>query len=361
MSRLTTILKSAAGNLAVLLVSLGIALLVAEMAFRAINSDEIFMMPRYVTDADYAGYQIRRNVPNAEYTHTTPDGSWAYFINSRGLRDTREFAYDKPDGVLRILTLGDSFTLGFEVGQEQTYAAVLERDLERHGINAEVINAGVSGFSNAEALVYLREEGLRYQPDVVVLGFFVNDLSDNVRADLFRLDQGELIENKKTYLPAIRLRNLFNSFWLYRWLSENSSIHNYLNARATVYVRDYLAAKNLDVVKQDSEQQTQAPDADYPTALTRSLIKAIYNSASGAGARFILMNIPSPELESAIPIDAADAADYSTQYLDMHGILSGYAGLIDLYRPHGFEHWTEFAHVLAGRALSDVVREHPAE
>ena len=249
-------------NLSVMLIALGLALFASEMIFRAVNSDSVFMMPRYVTDTRYNDYAIRTNVPDAEYTHTTPDGQWDYHINSRGLRDTREFEYAKPDDQLRILVLGDSYTLGFEVGQDESYAAVLERDLKQHRINAQVINAGVSGFSNAEALIYLREEGLRYQPDIVVLGFYINDLSDNARTDLFRLVDGELVENKREYLPAIRLRNLFNSFWIYRWLSENSYIHNYLNAKATVYVRDYLAAKNLRAAT--ASDAAEPADAETP-------------------------------------------------------------------------------------------------
>ena len=58
---------------------------------------------------------------------------------------------------------------------------------------AEVLNTGVSGFSTAEELAYLENEGLRYSPDVIVVGFFANDYSDNARADLYRLVDGNLI------------------------------------------------------------------------------------------------------------------------------------------------------------------------
>jgi lysophospholipase L1-like esterase len=103
---------------------------------------------------------------------TTIDGSWKCVTNSRGFRNTREFDYGKPANTLRVLSVGDSHTQGYEVRQEFTFSAVLERFLSHRGKKAEVINTGVSGFSNAEELVFLENEGIKYNPDVVVLGFF---------------------------------------------------------------------------------------------------------------------------------------------------------------------------------------------
>ncbi|MGE0336906.1 MAG: SGNH/GDSL hydrolase family protein [Gammaproteobacteria bacterium] len=345
-------IRSALANLAIASASLALALVAAEFVFRWVNSDEVFMLPRFITGAQYGSYQIRSNVPGANYVHTTPDGRWEYRINARGQRDDREYEYAKPAGVVRVLALGDSFTLGFEVGQAESYPAILARALARRGQNVEVINAGVSGFSNAEALVYLREEGLRYSPDFVVLGFFVNDPTDNVRAGLYRMDDGRLVEHSRKYLPAIGIRDLLNSFALYRWLSEHSYIHNYLNAKATVFVRDWLAARNARAA---SEAEQLEPGEDYARDLTRALIAEIGASARAAGARFILMNIPSPSLESNLPISPGEMAGFADDYLDMRALLQEYAGLAALYRPHGFEHWTEFSHLLAGLALARIV------
>ena len=98
---------------------------------------------------------------------------------------------------------------------------------------------------NAEELIFFEQEGIKYQPDVVVLGFFVNDLSDNVRTNLYRLgDDDNLILHKNRYLPAIGIRNFLNSFWLYRWSSENSYLHNYLSNVATNFSKKRLAKKN---------------------------------------------------------------------------------------------------------------------
>jgi hypothetical protein len=218
----------------------------------------------------------------------------------------------------------------------------------------EVINSGVSGFSTAEELVFLQQEGLRFRPDVVIVGFFANDLSDIVRADLYRLVDGRLSVANKTYLPAIGISNLLNSFWLYRWLSENSYIHNYLNAKATVWLRDRLASSKQEEATPGAGQ-APADAKDYQDHLARALVLELYRTAREAGARFVLMDIPEPEMKASFPLGADGAGLYADGYLDMLAVLSPYDGLMDLYRPHGFRHWTEFSHLLAGIELGKLV------
>ena len=102
-------------------------------------------------------------------------------FNRLGLRDPRD-SYAKPPGTFRILLLGDSFTEAVQVEQRETTAAVLEARLRaaRPGLNVEVINAGVAGWGTGIEGLYLDNEGYRFEPDLVLVGFFVgNDLHDN--------------------------------------------------------------------------------------------------------------------------------------------------------------------------------------
>jgi hypothetical protein len=96
--------------------------------------------------------------------------------NAQGFRGTRDTTLAKAAGVTRILVLGDSFTFGEEVGDEDTYARQLESLLPE----TEVLNLGVHGYGHDQMLLYLREVGLRYQPDVVLLGFLPDDMERNV-------------------------------------------------------------------------------------------------------------------------------------------------------------------------------------
>lgn len=86
-----------------------------------------------------------------------------YQINSKGLRD-RETSYEKPDGVFRIVLLGDSRAFGMGVPMDKHFGRVIEGYFD----NVEVINMGVNGYGVDQELLFLRSEGFKYQPDLVI-------------------------------------------------------------------------------------------------------------------------------------------------------------------------------------------------
>lgn len=108
-----------------------------------------------------------------------------YLINSRGLRD-RERTLEPAPGTRRLLVLGDSFAEGFSVAFEDSVSQVLERSLTRTDCPTEVVNAGTVGYSNDQELLFFREEGHRYRPQVVLLFFYYNDIVYNARASVGR-------------------------------------------------------------------------------------------------------------------------------------------------------------------------------
>ena len=97
-------------------------------------------------------------------------------INADGFRD-REYAVGKSDGI-RIVALGDSVTFGRGVPLENTYAKVLEDLLnreDRDGPPYEVLNLGVGGYNSRKQLELYKTKGRKYQPDLLVIGFVLND------------------------------------------------------------------------------------------------------------------------------------------------------------------------------------------
>ena len=102
-------------------------------------------------------------------------------INALGLRDV-ERSYENPSGNGRILLLGDSFTFGQGVPMEDCFARKMERDLR----GVEVINSGVPGYGLDQEYLLYKDRGQRFDPDLVVLVFFVNDLEFPSSMDLVR-------------------------------------------------------------------------------------------------------------------------------------------------------------------------------
>jgi len=119
--------------------------------------------------------------PNVSGVDEIADGvRIPYHHNSLGFRDD-EHAFAKPAGTLRVVGLGDSFTYGTGAPMEASYLEQLERRLNRRPAPhppVEAINLGLPRyFPSAEALL-LQHYGLRFDPDVVIVGVTPNDVID---------------------------------------------------------------------------------------------------------------------------------------------------------------------------------------
>lgn len=110
-----------------------------------------------------------------------PTGRIDYVINEYGFRGPAP-SVRKPDGVVRIACMGDSFTFGEGVRYEDTWPAVLGRrlnDSRPEGVKAyETLNAGVQGYGLLDCLLWYGIRIEKFDPDVVVLAFFMNDLME---------------------------------------------------------------------------------------------------------------------------------------------------------------------------------------
>ena len=106
-----------------------------------------------------------------------PNGTY-YRTNSLGVRGPE---YDRPaaPGVFRIVVVGDSVTMGAGVEEDDTYSARLAAAFAARntGPRVEVINAGLAGLDIAQVVGRLEKVGLPYDPDLIVYGWTMNDIT----------------------------------------------------------------------------------------------------------------------------------------------------------------------------------------
>src|SRR5574341_82819 len=203
---------------AVVGVSLACGLLVAEEALRLFAPQPI--IPRYVETGPYG---IRRNIAHVRGEMIVPEYRHRFATNSAGFRGIKEYAPTKPAGTYPSIVLGESVALGHGVGDEETFAALLEQDLNRNR-PTEVLNLGVSGFGTAEELIQLRHVGLAYQPDLVVLAYFPNDPYNNVVSRLFNVVDGALVPDHPGFAPALYIRDRLYSLPGWSFLCQHSHL-----------------------------------------------------------------------------------------------------------------------------------------
>jgi hypothetical protein len=146
--------------------------------------------------------------------------------NSAGLRGLREYAAEKRAREQRLVIVGDSFTFGENVRDEQTYPYRLEQLLK----SVPVMNLGVHGYGTDQQYLILKERGFGYRPDVVVLGFYLPDIERNLLAfrdyakPVFRFVDGKLV---LTNVPVPAPEELkLNIPWRY-----SPRLFRFLNAR----------------------------------------------------------------------------------------------------------------------------------
>lgn len=173
---------------------------------------------------DRAGY--RHNMPNTVgYERMWNDQGKAEFrINSFGFRGP-EIPAQKPAGTIRIFFLGDSITLGGRLPEDATFASQVGKALGAvHSTRYEIINAGVGDVGLYEEEDTLKTQGIKVQPDVVVLCWYLNDARPPVGFP------EEVVYNN----------------WLIRWFNNHPIFEkSYLAGFVYDTVRKSLVAKHL--------------------------------------------------------------------------------------------------------------------
>lgn len=180
-------------RLGLILVGLVAGLAAVEVALRVAGLPRFYDRPEELTPrfgilkdtaanvtpiwVNYPGAAIRFRYDGNPRGYFDENSELAHFTNKSGFRGG-EFETAKPTNTLRIAFLGDSFTFGEGVRFEHTYperlAALLRKKIGG-AMRVESCNFGVGGYNAAQSLHALKEWGFLCRPDIVVLGFALND------------------------------------------------------------------------------------------------------------------------------------------------------------------------------------------
>lgn len=280
--------------------------------------------------------------------------------NSHRFRDI-EHSINKPDGTIRILGLGDSFTFGWGVLENNVYLKVLEQDLHRVlNRSLETINTGVPGWGLNQYYLYLKESGLKLAPDIVLVGYFIDDL-DGPPADKLSptadLQWEGHISVRGGPFQHVRLFNLFTYLAdtiKYRNRSKRISYLNDVQARRAKLTEtaDYLVA---DPGPEVTAQRSQL----LKEHLTR--IKALVTKN---GASLIIVFIPDysqlfhPELQHINRVLGTVSRDLGVSFLDMTPIYESTEAAAHNYFWPLDGHTNETGHHAIATALAPLICDH---
>jgi hypothetical protein len=293
-------------------------------------------------------------------------------INERGLRGP-EVPYRKPEDEYRVLLLGDSFAEGYTVAFEDTLGERLAAELDRRSDRRyQVINAGTGGYSTDQELLFFRREGSRYEPDLTILLFYVNDITPNakpvysrfgyvIEKPLFSVEAGELqLVNVPLTLQPRKVLDTRSDLGVWR----RHSLVLRLLARWRNVPALYGAAFRLGLVEAESDVAgtLYEPEEILGWSMTLRLLEALHRETREAGSRFVVFYVPTRSLGEGDVRLAAALAEFARErdlpfvdpvepMRDETRRLRSETGR-GLYFPRD-GHWNEHGHRVAARLLAE--------
>jgi lysophospholipase L1-like esterase len=346
------------GKLLLLLASTICALVIAEVSVRVFfpkgNEPKIrtglFTKAFWETD-ELLGW---RQLPNAK-------SKWKnvpVVINSKGLRD-KEYDYERKSGITRMLVLGDSFVWGWGVKLEDMFTKIIERQNN----NLEVISMGIPGYSTDQEFLWLKEEGLKYKPDILLLLINGHDFSTNLHymydgryKPMFILKNDEL---KLTHvpvpdLPVIRKIHLF--------LGSHSYLYMFLYNRELTkpgkILYEKITGKSL-MGGPNGIKAAKSTKTNYKQLLTLAILKKANELCKKNKIQLIIAeHFMQPEYTKSLEdmtkendIYFINLENYLTEFTQANPGKKIRLGKLDT-------HWNPLGHKIVAQAISDYLTAH---
>jgi len=258
----------------------------------------VFVLLEGVASLAFFVWSVRmsywRPLPERSHTVYDPELGWAsrkgsvardvfgpgldVSTNARGFRNASEFQASVAPDKTRVVALGDSFTLGYGVGDADSWPASLERLCPR----LEVPNMGQSGYGIDQSYLWYLRDGRVIDQDVLVLAFIDDDLL-RVRHDdmlgygkpVLRLIDGELVA---TNVPVPRAP------YLLPVLTQNLALLERL--RLVELPRALVARFAPRPVPGETMSEAEAQQVD------EAIFRALARDAAERDARLLLVHLP---------------------------------------------------------------------
>lgn len=249
----------------------------------------------------------------ATKTYRTPEYTATVTTNSHGLRGP-EHSFHKPDSTYRILLLGDSFAEGYTTAFDSTAGQVLERLLNANGSRYEVVNGGTAGYSTDQELLFFRETGRKYKPDLTLLLFYINDVWFNSRDRYWRgskpffLRHGDSLELANVPVPKPDRSGFARAgrggdhprgmlLTADAWLGRNARLYGIAAGafRRSPRLSAFIESGTFSAVPDDWHPWKKNPDTTLADAwiITEGLLSRLNREVAESGGYLVVFYVPS--------------------------------------------------------------------
>jgi lysophospholipase L1-like esterase len=340
-----------------------VAFALAEVAVRLISPQEVgpvrFICNPELGEIPVPGQQGERRIPGVY--------SFRYSNNSLGWRGRREYREAKQTDY-RVLFLGDSFTYGTGVNDDQTFAAQIEKNLRAGQVSVEVLNAGCPGKGTDYELKCFQTLGRKFHPDLTVLAFVGNDFQDNARGEYYTIGRKGDLQIKPLDCHRGTIKAVLDRLPAYNWLLSRSQAANLIKQAGVKVLINRARKTDPDATRGLVVSYTRSASG-YGTAtdreLTRIYLRQLNAAVKQAGSELMMFYIPvAPEVLEYRQKRTISADERAMQQIaaqnglvlwSLTPLLAHSGQSIDrLYYQEG--HWTAAAHAIAARYLSRLIQ-----
>jgi lysophospholipase L1-like esterase len=216
-------------------------------------------------------------------------------VNALGMRGAL-VSVAKPPDTYRIAIIGDSVSYGFGVKLEDSFPFVLQADLgssgRYKGINVEVINFSVNGYGLEAYKEVLLEKAIKFDPDMVVVGYCLNDLS--ATSEVF-IAVGDMMKKNASYKKISKYSEFIAAVKFYSDKARTKMTGDFQ------FKEGYKDARSIDFLEKNFGQiQRYGKDHDIPVLVVvfplftdfksyglLDIHKAVNGALDNAGLRYI--------------------------------------------------------------------------
>jgi lysophospholipase L1-like esterase len=356
------LMKGVLINSSLLVISALFSLALLEVGVRVLGQDRFQVErpnPERAVFWHYDDLLGWKHLPTEEGRFSLADVDVEVTINGQGLRD-RSYSYQPPEGVFRIVVLGDSFVWGFGVEQDEIFTEIMEQSQN----NLEVINLGISGYSTDQEYLLLKQEGLKYNPQLILLMVFENDVADNTLSvnyhiypkPRFSIVNGELVLTHRPS-PKVSLFRRAHYFLRTHLVAYNhlTRVLAYNSAPPIKRARDMIADIGLWLSGRENQD---------PYRLLFAILDEMKALAEAHDAQLVIVEIATHKM--ALDFDNTrpdELAEYCRRrglpFLDLAGPFQEHLESNDdesLQLTHD-PHWNAHGHALAARIISSYLQQ----
>ena len=138
----------------------------------------------------------KKNKTDFSAKRFTPEFTMKIAFNSDGYRGQEIESFENRN----IIFLGDSFTLGYGVNDDEEFPALIRKDFSD---DVSVINAGMGDNGNGRWLKFLKTKAEKYNPELLVFQIMGNDFDENKMENLFRISSSKELKELHVAPPGL--------------------------------------------------------------------------------------------------------------------------------------------------------------